>query len=197
MRKTTDMTFKTILAASAIAALFATAALAEDKPMAGMEKSGMDMGAMTQSEPMPLPDAEFLADHGVKLGDLVLYNAFTRAMPPTARAGGGFVAIANTGTEDDRLVSAASPSAPVVQLHNMIMDNGVMIMREFENGIEIPAGMVTMLQPGGMHVMFIDAPKPFAEGETVKVTLTFEKAGDVTIDLPVGALGSTDMPMMH
>ena len=191
------MTFKLLLAAAAAATLFASAALAEDKPMDGMDHSKMAMGMMAQSEPMPLPDAAFLEEHGTKLGDLVLYNFWTRAMPPAARAGGGFVAIANTGTEDDRLVSAASPAAPEVQLHNMIMDNGVMVMREFENGIEIPAGFVTMLQPGGMHVMFIDAPTPFAEGETVEVTLSFEKAGEVTIGMPVGALGSTDMPMMH
>ncbi len=68
----------------------------------------------------------------------------------------------------------------------MKMDNGVMIMRELENGVA--------LKPGGMHIMFIDAPKPFAEGETVAVTLSFEKAGTVTLELPVGALGSTEMP---
>lgn len=183
---------KTILTAIAVTLFFVVGASAEDKPLTGMQ-----MPAMAQSEPMELPDADFLAEHGTRLGDLVLYNAFTRAMPPTARAGGGFVMIANTGDSDDRLVSAASPVAPVVQLHNMVMKDGVMVMREFADGIVIPAGAVTALAPGGMHVMFIDAPKPFAEGETVEVTLTFEKAGAITIMLPVGALGSTDMPMKH
>jgi len=50
-------------------------------------------------------------EHGVKFGDLVLYDAFTRAMPPAARAGGGFVSILNTGTASDRLVAASSPAA--------------------------------------------------------------------------------------
>lgn len=188
------MNFKTLLAATILATCVGTAASADDKPMDGMQMSAMPMA---EAEPMPLPDAAFLAEHGTALGDLVLYNAFTRAMPPTARAGGGFVAIANTGSEDDRLVSAASDAAAAVELHNMIMDGGVMVMREFENGIEIPAGAVTMLKPGGMHIMFIDAPAPFKQGDTVSVTLSFEKAGDITIDLPIGALGSTEMPMKH
>lgn len=184
------MNMKTTLIAVALVAGFSGSTLAEDKPM-----STMTMGKMNQAQTEPVPDAAFLAEHGTKLGDLFLYNAFTRAMPPTARAGGGFVTIYNSGTIDDRLVSASSPAAAVVQLHNMVMDNGVMIMREFENGIEIPAGAVVALRPGGMHIMFIDAPKSFAAGETVDVTLAFETAGEIVLHLPVGALGSTEMPM--
>jgi hypothetical protein len=187
------MNLKTILIAVALVAGLSGSGLAEDKPMSDMNPQGM--GSMDSPQPEPIPDAAFLAAEGVKLGNLVLYNAFTRAMPPTARAGGGFVSVYNTGTEDDRLLSAASPEAKNTQLHNMIMDNGVMVMREFENGIAVPAGAVTALKPGGMHIMFIDAPKPFEMGGTVNVTLTFEKAGEITLELPVGALGSTEMPM--
>jgi periplasmic copper chaperone A len=189
------MNVKTILAALAVVSTLSMSAQAEDMKMSDANQKGM--GAMAQSEPLPLPDMGFLAEHGVRLGDLVLYNAFTRAMPPTARAGGGFVTIANTGDTDDRLVAASSPVAAVVQLHNMVMDNGVMIMREIENGIDIPAGKAVALKPGGMHIMFIDAPKPFEKDTIVDVTLTFEKAGQITLHLPVGALGSTEMPMGH
>jgi periplasmic copper chaperone A len=187
------MNLKTILIAVALVAGLSGGTLAEDKPMSDTNQQGM--ASMDQPQPEPVPDTAFLAEHGVKLGDLILYNAYTRAMPPTARAGGGFVSVYNTGTEDDRLLSAASPEAENTQLHNMIMDNGVMVMREFENGIAIPAGAVTALKPGGMHIMFIDAAKPFEKGTTVDVTLTFEKAGEITLKLPVGALGSTEMPM--
>ena len=184
------MKFKTILLAAALVAGFSASVLAEDMKMS--DASGQGMAAMDAAE--PVPDAAFLAAHAKKLGDLYLYNAFTRAMPPAARAGGGFVTIYNAGATDDRLVSASSPAAKFTQLHNMVMDKGVMIMREFENGIDIPAGAVVALKPGGKHVMFIDAPTQFKQGETVAVTLHFEKAGEITLDLPVGALGSTEMP---
>lgn len=128
--------------------------------------------------------------HGatVTLGDLELSGSFTRAMPPAAKAGGGFVTITNNGTESDRLVSAASGAANMVQLHEMRMENEVMVMREMKDGIEIPAGETVNLKPGGLHIMFMKVKKPFVEGEMVKVTLTFEKAGSVDIMLPVGPM---------
>ncbi len=185
------MKIKTVLTAIAVvsAFTFTATANAEDMKMSGDQMSMANMGEVT-------PDPAKM-ETGVTLGDLVLYDAFTRAMPPTARAGGGFVTIVNTGMNDDRLVSAASPAAEAVQLHTMKMDNGVMVMRELENGVELPAGKAVALKPGGMHIMFIDAVAPFAEGETVDVTLSFEKAGEVTLHLPVGALGSKEMPAMH
>ncbi len=124
----------------------------------------------------------------VKLGDLELSGSFTKAMPPAAKAGGGFVTITNNGSESDRLVSAASDVANMVQLHEMRMENDVMVMREMKDGIEIPAGETVMLKPGGLHIMFMKVKKPFVEGEVVKVTLTFEKAGTVDIMLPVGPM---------
>ena len=184
------MNIKIALAALAVVSALTFSANAEDMKMSG--NGQMDMANMGEVR----PDAAKMAE-GVKLGDLVLYDAFTRAMPPTARAGGGFVTIVNTGMSDDRLIAAASPAAKFVQLHTMTMDNGVMVMRELENGIALPAGKAIALKPGGMHIMFIDALKPFEKGGTVDVTLTFEKAGEVTLHLPVGALGSTEMPAMN
>lgn len=135
-----------------------------------------------------------IQDTGVQVGRLVVYDAFTRAMPPTARTGGGFVSILNKGETPDRLVLASSPAAPVVQLHNMTMQDGVMVMREMQDGIEIGAGETVTLKPGGMHIMFVDAAEPFVEGGTVPLTLEFEVAGRVMIDLPVAPLGATEMP---
>lgn len=125
----------------------------------------------------------------VMVGDLELSGAFTRAMPPAAKAGGGFLNITNKGVEDDVLVSATSPNAPVVQLHEMKVENDVMKMREKEDGIAIPAGETVELAPGGLHIMFMQVEIPFVEGEMVAVTLQFEKAGSVEVMLPVGGLG--------
>jgi copper(I)-binding protein len=141
-----------------------------------------------------LPGAAFAED--MMLGDLTLSGAFTRAMAPTAKVGGGFITITNNGQEDDRLISASSPAAPVVQLHEMAVVDDVMKMRELPDGIEIPAGETVTLKPGGLHIMFMQVPTPFEEGSEVPVTLTFEKAGSVDVMLHVGALGAST-PMNH
>lgn len=125
----------------------------------------------------------------IMAGDLEISGPFTRAMPPAAKAGGGFLTITNKGDADDRLVSATSPNAPIVQLHEMTMDGDVMKMREKQDGIIIPAGETVELKPGGLHIMFMQVETPFVEGEMVPVTLAFEKAGTVEVKLKVGGVG--------
>jgi uncharacterized protein YcnI/copper(I)-binding protein len=122
----------------------------------------------------------------VTVGDLELTAGFTKAMLPGQPVGGGFVTITNKGSEDDRLVSAASAQAGEVQLHEMAMEGDVMKMRQLTEGIAIPAGQTVELKPGGLHLMFFKVAEPFKEGATVAVTLTFEKAGAVDVVLPVG-----------
>jgi len=122
----------------------------------------------------------------VKVGELELSQASTKAMLPGQPVGGGFVTIRNTGTSDDRLVSVSSPLAGRAEIHEMAMANDVMKMRKLNDGIVVPAGQTVELSPGGLHFMFFNVKKPFAEGDKVPVTLTFEKAGEVSIELPVG-----------
>lgn len=126
----------------------------------------------------------------VTLGDLELSGPFTRATLPGAKVGGGFLTILNSGKTDDRLVSATSPAAKDVQIHEMKMEGEVMQMRQLTDGLVIPAGSTVTLQPGGLHIMFMGINAPFAQGATVPVTLTFEKAGTVTLDLQVEAVGA-------
>ena len=122
----------------------------------------------------------------VKVGELELSAASTKAMLPGQPVGGGFVTIRNTGTSDDRLVSVSSPLAGRAEIHEMAMANDVMKMRKLNDGIVVPAGQTVELSPGGLHFMFFNVKKPFAEGDKVPMTLTFEKAGEVSIELPVG-----------
>lgn len=152
---------------------------------AGMMHGDMAHGAaMGQGAAMAAP-----ADgmETVKVGDLELSAGFVKAMLPGQPVGGGFVTIHNGGSADDRLVSAASPSAGRVELHEMVMQNDVMKMRQLNEGIPVPAGATVELKPGALHLMFMDVKDPFAEGGSVKLTLTFEKAGSVEMVLPVGS----------
>lgn len=101
---------------------------------------------------------------------------------------GGYMTIANSGAEPDFLVAASTASDLVetVELHTMIDEGGVMKMRPVEK-IEVPAGGEAVLKPGGFHVMFIGVQQDLKEGDVVKVDLTFEKAGTVTVDAVVRA----------
>lgn len=132
--------------------------------------------------------AEATESADITQGDLTLSHAFTRAMPPNAPVAGGYLSIANAGAEDDRLVAASSDRAKEVQIHEMTMDGSVMKMRELPDGLPLPAGETVELKPGGYHLMFMGVTDPFAEGQAVSVTLTFEKAGAVTLELPVTAM---------
>jgi copper(I)-binding protein len=121
-------------------------------------------------------------------GALRLSAPWTRAM----RAGGtgaGFMTIRNTGTAPDRLVAARSPAAGVMELHTHIRDGDVMRMRAVP-AIELPAGQEVRLAPGGLHLMLIGLTQSLEPGGRVPVTLVFERAGEVTIQLAVEAAGA-------
>ncbi|SEV87525.1 hypothetical protein SAMN04488515_0004 [Cognatiyoonia koreensis] len=131
-----------------------------------------------------------LASAETKVGDLMLTDPFTRATLPNAPVAGGFLTIVNMGETDDTLVAATSDIAGTTEIHTMEMDGDVMRMRELEDGLPVPAGEAVELKPGGFHLMFMQLNAPLVEGETVSVTLTFESAGEVTLDLPVGAINA-------
>jgi copper(I)-binding protein len=131
--------------------------------------------------------------HEVTVGALKLTDLWTRATPPSAPTAGGFLTIANTGTEPDRLIAISSPEAASGEIHEMSMENDVMRMRALPNGIEIPAGGTVKLAPGGRHLMFITLKAPLAEGGKLPVTLTFEKAGKVDTYLHILAVGAPGM----
>jgi periplasmic copper chaperone A len=116
-------------------------------------------------------------------------DAYTRATVPGQQVAGGFMKIENKGATD-QLISASSPVAGEVQLHEMAMDGNVMKMRQVKD-IAIPAGGAVELKPGGLHLMFMNIKAPLTAGETVPVKLKFAKAGDVEVKMPVNAMGNS------
>jgi copper(I)-binding protein len=128
--------------------------------------------------------------HDYKLGTLEIGHPWTRATPPTAKAGGGFLTITNKGSTPDRLIAARSTASDKVEIHEMKMDGNVMRMRELEKGLEIPPGATVMLKPGGYHIMFMELKAPLAKDAKVPVTLVFEKAGSIDVDFKVEAMGA-------
>jgi copper(I)-binding protein len=134
--------------------------------------------------------ADGASAHSVNSGQLTITNLWTRATPPNAPTAGGYLTIENSGEEADRLTAVVAPVAGRVELHVMSIEDGTMIMRPLEKGIEIPAGGTVTLAPGGLHIMFMDLRSGFTEGEKVPVVLSFEKAGDIETFLHVEAIGA-------
>lgn len=123
-----------------------------------------------------------------KVGSIRIENAYTRSTVPGQQVAGGFMKIENKGGVD-QLISASSPVAGEVQLHEMAMEGNVMKMRQVKD-IAVPAGGVVELKPGGLHLMFMNIKAPLAAGETVPVKLKFAKAGEVEVKMPVNAMGA-------
>ncbi|MDR3374117.1 MAG: copper chaperone PCu(A)C [Ancalomicrobiaceae bacterium] len=128
--------------------------------------------------------------HEYKLGSLEIVHPWTRATPAGAKTGGGYLTIVNKGAAD-KLVSAASDVAGKVELHEMGVKDGVMMMKPLPDGVAVPANGKVEFKPGGYHVMFLDLKAPFKKGDKVKVHLTFEKAGAADVDFEVAGVGET------
>ncbi len=111
-------------------------------------------------------------------------NPWARPTPPTAKLAAGYLSVVNAGAAD-RLVGASSPAAARVETHVTINDGGVFRMREVKH-LDVPANGRLELKPAGAHLMLIDIQRPFRAGEKVPVTLRFEKAGEVQVELVVG-----------
>lgn len=84
----------------------------------------------------------------------------------------------------DRLIGASTPLAARAELHTHVMDNGVVKMRRVSD-VEIPAGQNVRFEPGGLHVMLIGLQQPLKAGDQVPLSLTFENAGAVEVQLSV------------
>ena len=122
-------------------------------------------------------------------------DAWVRATVPQQKATGAFMQL--NAARDSKLVSASSPITPVVEVHEMIMQDSVMKMRQIP-GLDLPAGKTVELKPGGYHVMLMDLKQPVKEGDTVPLTLVFEgkdgKRESVEVKAAVRALNAANKP---
>lgn len=128
-------------------------------------------------------------------GPIRITAPWTRA----AAAGGqgvGYMTLNNLGAAADRLITARSPVARTVELHTHIRDGDVMRMRPVP-AIDLPSLGEVRLQPGGLHIMLIGLTAPLRQGETVPLTLVFERAGEVELGLAVQAAGARSPTGTH
>ncbi len=114
-------------------------------------------------------------------------NAWARATPGKAENGAAYLTIQSPTA--DRLVAASTPVAKKTELHTMSMSGGVMQMRPVA-GIDIPAGQPVTLKPGGEHVMLLGLNHSLQVGQSFPLTLTFEKGGTRTVNVPIEKAGA-------
>lgn len=119
-------------------------------------------------------------------GDIRVSGAWARALPPVVRTTAGYLTIENRGTQDDVLLGACIDDVDAAEVHEMVGDGASMTMRRRET-LAIPAGGKVVLAPGGLHLMLIDAARPFKAGSRLSGTLHFRDAGDVKVELEVRA----------
>lgn len=118
--------------------------------------------------------------------EITIEAPFARVSTAMSKSGAAFMAIHNSGSEDDQLIAVRSDVAARVELHTHLQgSNGTMQMVAVPEGFPIPAGGTHMLQRGGDHVMFMGLNEQVKEGDIIHVTLTFAKAGDIPVEIPV------------
>ncbi len=137
-----------------------------------------------------------LASASLAHAQVTVLEAWVRGTVPMQKASGAFMQL--SAEKDVRLVAAKSPSANVVELHEMVMLKDVMQMREIA-GLDIVPGRVLELKPGGFHVMLIDLKAQLKGGDVVPITLVFEdtltkKRFTQEVKAPVTALGGGNGP---
>lgn len=117
---------------------------------------------------------------------MMIDDPYARTSRPGAPTGAAFLTIMNHTGEDDRLIAVLSDAAERVELHTHQENaEGVMKMIHVKEGFDIPAEGMIALKRGGNHIMFMGVTEPFEDGETVSVTLVFEKAGEIDVEIPV------------
>jgi len=127
--------------------------------------------------------------HDYALKSLKIDHPFARATPPGAKVAGVFVAVENTGSQSDRLLSVSTPMAGVAELHQMSVDAGVMRMRGVA-ALEVRPGETLQLKPGGYHVMLSELRQPLKIGDKFPLTLKFQNAGPVEVSVWVEEMGA-------
>jgi copper(I)-binding protein len=129
--------------------------------------------------------------HEFSSKDITVSHPWARATPGGVTVGGAYFEVKAAPGPGDRLIGARSAAAGSMEVHSHSIENGVAKMRRVD-GLPIKGGESVVLKPGGYHVMLLDLKKPLKEGDLLKFTLSFEKAGDIEVEAtvePIGAKG--------
>ncbi|SDS29147.1 hypothetical protein SAMN05216421_1253 [Halopseudomonas xinjiangensis] len=119
-----------------------------------------------------------------QLDDLHISRAWSRALPPVAPTGAAYMSIENRGGQAARLVGVSTPIAERAEVHQHTHTEGVMRMQRVDD-VVIEPGQQVDFAPGGYHIMLFNLNEPLAAGASYPLTLRFEQAGDVEVQIDV------------
>ncbi|MBD8598901.1 MULTISPECIES: copper chaperone PCu(A)C [Pseudomonas] len=130
--------------------------------------------------------AAFVEAQDYTKGQLVVAQPWSMALPPNAPTVAAYFVITNGGAENDKLKAVDSPIAGAAQLHEHVSQDGLMKMQHVET-VDIPGGGTATFAPMAYHVMLLDLKDRarLIDGQSFPLTLHFEKAGDLTVDVMV------------
>ncbi|MDP3977356.1 MAG: copper chaperone PCu(A)C [Pseudomonas sp.] len=122
--------------------------------------------------------------HDYRIGELQIEHPWSRAMPPVAPTAAAYFVVHNRGTDADRLLGVQTPVAGKAEMHEHVHAAGVMKMQQVQD-VVVPAGGETRFEPMGYHVMLFGLKQQAKDGERFPLTLTFEKAGAIEVEVAV------------
>lgn len=133
-----------------------------------------------------------LAADMARVGNIMIHEPWVRASMGNTPNSAAYMTLENMGAEPDHLIRGSSPVAKKVEPHTSLMEGGVAKMRPVD-AIEVAPGTPTVLAPGGLHLMIMGLTEKLTEGSTIPLTLVFEHAGEVTLEVPVKGMAAGDM----
>jgi copper(I)-binding protein len=129
-------------------------------------------------------------------GDIVIDAPWARASAGRVATGVVYARLTNRGAKSDKLIAVAAHIAAEAAVHETVREDGMMSMRPLEL-VEIPASKVTLFEPGALHIMLKHLSSPLVHGETFGMTLTFERAGKIEIEVDVRGVGAMAVDADH
>jgi copper(I)-binding protein len=124
-----------------------------------------------------------------RVGDIVIEQAWARATTPSAKTGATYLAVRNTGSEPDSILSMETPVAGQAVAHQTRLEGDVSRMSE-AGPLSVPLGGALEMKPGGTHIMLMDLKGGLKVGQQFPLTIIFEKAGKVEVPVKVGKPGA-------
>lgn len=124
-----------------------------------------------------------------RVSEIEIERPWARATPTAARNGVAYMTIHNRGSEADQLVSVETPVAKSASVHETVRHDGMMTMRPVAR-LTIGPGRSAVLEPGGLHIMLMGLRAPLEKGQTFPLTLQFERAGAIELQLIAAGIGA-------
>lgn len=124
--------------------------------------------------------------HRYSVGSLVITDPWSRPTFDGMPVGVAYLSITNQGATEDILIAARTPAAARVEFHRTLIEGGMAKMRS-SGSVAIAANSTVVAAPGGLHLMLLDLTAPLVAGTNVPLVLTFQSAGEITVQLRVGA----------